>query len=87
MKVKSGKGIIILFILFLFTGYLRSECNTIWIQRYDGGWDDSAQGIAVDDNGYVYVTGGSYMDYPGSFERGVKALIVEKINNNKEELR
>ena len=86
MKVKSGKGIIILFILFLFTGYLRSECNTIWIQRYDGGWDDSAQGIAVDDNGYVYVTGGSYMDYSGG-ERGVKALIVEKINNNREELR
>ncbi len=35
-----------------------SSGNTIWTQRYDSGWDnDCGEGISVDNNGNVYVTG------------------------------
>ncbi len=60
MRGKFKSGVIILFILFLSIGYLKSECKIIWTQGYDGGSWDYAYGIAVDNNGYLYVTGYSY---------------------------
>ena len=42
--------------------------DTAWIRRYDGpaSGDDKAKAIAVNDSGYIYVTG--YSDSTGSFQ-------------------
>jgi uncharacterized delta-60 repeat protein len=42
--------------------------DTAWLRKYDGpaSGDDKAKAIAVDDSGYIYVTG--YSDSTGSFQ-------------------
>jgi uncharacterized delta-60 repeat protein len=40
-----------------------SSGKTIWSMRYDGGFDDYAHAMSIDQSGNVYVTGGSNNSY------------------------
>ncbi|MBA7652927.1 hypothetical protein ES703_60766 [subsurface metagenome] len=57
-------GWILLSITFLivFPISLSAQVDTVWVRRYNGPGNigDYAHAIAVDDHGYVYITGGSW---------------------------
>jgi hypothetical protein len=60
--IKIGFGIV-LSLLFVSPAFAQTV-DTAWVRRYKGPTDgsDVAEGIAVDDSGYVYVTGRSEGD-------------------------
>lgn len=63
----DSKGNIIVtgFTFFISSGYSYDyqtikydpDGNVIWVRTYDGGWNDSAEAVAVDDSDNVIVTG------------------------------
>jgi len=56
-----AKALLVAF-LVLATSVASAKVHEMWVVRYNGPGNDQdeARALAVDDSGYLYVTGGSY---------------------------
>jgi len=91
IKLKNILSLIIFFFFYLTSSY--SQVSIEWVARYDGGFgDDAGLAIAVDDSGYVYVTGNSHgtqtrrdlvvLKYSKSGVNQWTRRVADTVNNN-----